>query len=237
MDSMPHEILKYYLNLPRTTHIKLLGDSITHGVGGTNFSQNGYSFINDFARNPNGYCWANLFKKHLENNYDCTVTNNACSGTNIQFIIENFDRLVDTNDDLIICTIGTNNRHRFFKDGDKPTKEELGNIFYKNLLKLHNMFKEANKKVIFIANIPASLQNEQDGKDYWRVLHMDDINKIHKIASKDSDFPLISMYDLFNQYCKENNLIIDSLLADSLHPNDQGYDIIYTLLLKAFNLS
>ena len=38
--------------------IKLLGDSITHGVGGTGFQQNGEHIVGDFYRNPhNGGHW------------------------------------------------------------------------------------------------------------------------------------------------------------------------------------
>ena len=44
-------------------NIKLLGDSITHGVGGTGFVQNGEPIVAGFARNPDGYCWAKQFKE------------------------------------------------------------------------------------------------------------------------------------------------------------------------------
>lgn len=215
--------------------IKLLGDSITHGVGGTGFQQNGEPIVEGFARNPDGYCWAKQFKEYFENNYGCTVTNNACTGTTIQFIIENFDVLVDESDDFILCTIGTNNRHRFFCDGEKPTREQLGEEFYNYIIKLYNMMKEKGKEVVFVANIPASKANEQDGEDFWRVLHMDDINAIYKAASKKAGFPLISMYDLFIDHCKQNDIDFESLLADGLHPNDHGYDVMYKLLMKALH--
>ena len=105
-------------------HIKLLGDSITHGVGGTGFAQNGDPIVDGFYRNPDGHCWANLFKAYMAEHYGCIVTNNACTGTNIEFILEHFDKLVDKQDDLIICMIGTNNRHQHFHDSPKHTPEE-----------------------------------------------------------------------------------------------------------------
>ena len=89
----------------RTIHIKLLGDSITHGVGGTGFEQTGEPIVPGWSRNPDGYCWAKQFKEYMEAQFNCTVTNNACTGTKIEFILANFDTLVDAEDDIIICTI------------------------------------------------------------------------------------------------------------------------------------
>lgn len=233
----PYEVLKNTLSSKPNVKIKLLGDSITHGVGGTGFYQNGYAIIDSFARNPDGYCWANKFKKHMEESYGCSVVNNACTGTRIQFIIENFDTLVDEEDDIVICTIGTNNRHVCFDSGRKPTREEVGTEFYNCIIELYNKFKSIRAKVIFVANIPASAKNECDSDNFWRILHMDDINAIYKKASEKLGFPLISMYDLFSEYCEKNSVVLDSLLRDGLHPNDQGYDVMYDLLLEELQIS
>ena len=232
----PYEILKDIVASDTTVHIKLLGDSITHGVGGTGFKQNGEPFIKGFARNPDGYCWANTFKKHMETHFNCLVTINACTGTNIAFIINNFAALVDDKDDIIICTIGTNDRHTYFEQGSKPTREEMGLTFYNNVIKLYDMFKAANKTVIFVANIPASSANEKDGENYWRILHMDDINAIYKKAAEKCGFPFISLYDLLTEYCGSHHITVDSLLSDGLHPNDRGYDVMFDLLCKELRL-
>ena len=103
---------------------------------------------------------------------------------------------------------------------------------------MEHAFREmdSGKSVIFMANLPAAADNETDGKDYWRILHMDDINQIYKKAAEKADFPLISMYDLFSDYCKENALTVDELLCDGLHPNDRGYDVMYELLIKELAL-
>ena len=94
----------------KPVRIKLLGDSITHGHSGTGYAQNGENFVTSFRRNPDGYCWANLMRDFLAEQYGCQVINNGCSGTFTTFIIEHFDTLVDDEDDLVICTIGTNDR-------------------------------------------------------------------------------------------------------------------------------
>ena len=229
------DVINNVLKSNKIIKIKLLGDSITHGVGGTGFDQDGYGFTNGFARNTKGYCWAKRFKEYMEDKYNCTVTNNACTGTNIQFVIERFDELVK-DDDLVICTIGTNNRHRYAKDGPKPTYEEWSKRFYDCIVELYNKFLQKDVKVIFMANIPASEQNEKDGEDYWRVLHMDDINALYKKGAEALGYPMISMYDLFTDYCKQNSIEVDALLDDGLHPNDKGYDVMFELLVKELNV-
>ncbi len=216
----------------RQIRIKLLGDSITHGVGGSGFEQNGEHITANFSRNPDGYCWANKFKTFIESRFNCTVTNNACTGTTIEFIIDNFDKLVNKEDDIIICTIGTNNRHQYFDQGPKHTKEEHMKLFYKNIIALHNKFKEAGKDVIFMANIPASAENEEDGENYWRLFHMNDVQDMYTKASFECGFPLIRLYSLFSKYCTNNKIQLDSLLADGLHPNDKGYDVMFDLIIN-----
>lgn len=216
--------------------IKLLGDSITHGHSGTGYEQNGYPFIKGYARNPNGYCWANLFKEYMENKFSCEVVNNGASGTKIEFIIDNFETLVEKDDDFIICTIGTNNRHQMKNSGAKKTKAEMEEGVYANILKLNSMLVESNKTVVFIANIPAAPERETDKEDSWRILHMNDINDIYKRAHQEKGFLFISLYDLFSEYLKENKIELGAMLADGLHPNDKGYKVIYELLKKALNV-
>ena len=216
--------------IERGGRIKLLGDSITHGVGGDGFKQDGEHIVNEFSRNPNGYCWANLLRDSLASKYGCTVINNACTGTKIEFIIEHFDTLVSDTDDCVICTIGTNNRHQYFHTGAKRERGEMLDTFYNNILRLNGMFKEKGVAVVFAANIPASRKNELDGEDYWRILHMDDINNLYKKASAAQGFELISIYDLALDYMAKNGCGIDDILCDGLHPNNKGHEMIFELL-------
>ncbi len=230
------QLVHSLLQSGRHIQVKLLGDSITHGVGGTGWEQNGEHIVDGFARSSASHCWANTFKAHMESHYDATVLNNGCSGTDIQFILKNFDVLVDEQDDLVICTIGTNNRHKFFYNGEKETPEEYGTKFYRYVLELYDRFKAKDIPVIFIANIPAAASAELDGDDWWRILHMDDINAIYKHAATVCGFPMISFYDLLTDYCKRNDRTVDSLLADGLHPNDEGYDVMASLLIETLKL-
>ncbi|MBR2431287.1 MAG: SGNH/GDSL hydrolase family protein [Clostridia bacterium] len=217
--------------------IKLLGDSITHGVGGTGFAQSGEPIVAGFARNPDGFCWAKLFKDYMEKQYNCEVVNNACTGRDIQFISHYFDQLVDKDDDIVICTIGTNNRQQYFRTGERIPKTEYMKRFYSEIIKLHGKFREAGVEVIFVANIPASVNNEKDGADYWRVFHMNDVSDMYLKASFECGFPFISMYNAFLNYCEIKNIDLNTLLKDGLHPNDEGYKVMFKLLMDELGLA
>ena len=229
-------MLKNILRQKKNVTIKLLGDSITHGVGGTGWMQDGAVIVDGVAQSPNSYCWANLFRDYMQGNYGATVVNKACSGTNIEFILEHFSQLVDAVDDVIICAIGTNNRHKHFWQGEKPTEQVFFEEFYNNVKKLYYQLLECNKPVIFIANIPASEENEQDGGDYWRILHMNDINDAYMQFAKEYNAPVISLYDMVSNYCRDKGILIDELLCDGLHPNDEGYKIMFDLIISALGL-
>ncbi len=219
-----------------TVRIKLLGDSITHGVGGTGFNQDGEPITQGFSRNTQGYCWANLFKEHMEKQYDCQVINNACTGTNIQFILQHFEELVASTDDIVICTIGTNNRHQYFVEGEKRSAREQMEMLYQNVLALYDKFRNIGVDVIFNANIPASATNEKDGADYWRIIHMNDIHDLYVKASVECGFPMISFYQAFKVYCDTRGIAVDTLLADGLHPNNEGHRVMFHLLLQELGL-
>jgi hypothetical protein len=145
-------LFKKAIEKKRPIRIKLLGDSITHGVGGTGWAMVGEPIVEDFKRSPDSFCWAKLFRDYMKEKYDAEVINNGCTGTTIQFIIEHFETLVSADDDLVICTIGTNNRHRSKELGERPSREEWGKVFYDAVLTLDGMFKAKGKRVIFVAN-------------------------------------------------------------------------------------
>lgn len=239
MNKQVTDLVKEKLSSEKQVRIKLLGDSITHGVGGTGFEQNGEKIVLDFARNPDGYCWAKLFKEYMEAHYNCVVTNNACTGTNIDFVIQQFDVLVDAEDDLVICTIGTNNRHKYFKSAEepRPDRDEFFNQVREKIVALAEKFKAAGKDVIFVANIPAGKENEKDGADYFRVIHMADIRDAYVSVSAEMGFPLISLYDVFSRTCLERGIDFETLLDDNLHPNDAGYDLMFELIVKELGLA
>ena len=208
-------------------NIKFIGDSITHGVGGTGFNQDGIEIVSGWNVNTSGVCFANMFKSYMEGKFNCNVTNFGCTGTTSQFIVTNFDNLVTENDNIVICMIGTNDRNQ-------GTTAQL--TYYNNLKIIYTKAKEKGCDIIFMSGIPASVVNETDvnnPKDY----HMEDVDNIILKLSSDLHIEYISLYQEFTKYCETKNITIDSLLnSDGLHPNDNGYAVMYKLIMQQLGL-
>lgn len=235
---MNMDVAKIFSILPlseKTVQIKLLGDSITNGDGGTGCRQNGEPITASFFRNPDGYCWAKLLKDCLEEQFDCKVINNSCSGTNIRFIIDRFDELVSPEDDIVLCSIGTNNRHQHFSQGPRRSRRAHLEMVYNDILELYGKFRAANKQVVFIANIPAV--NEASGDYFWRNIHMNDIHDLYVKAACVCGFPLMDLYTAMQDYCESRDVPLGDLLVDGLHPNDRGYEVMFRLILKEIGIA
>ncbi|MBE6929268.1 MAG: SGNH/GDSL hydrolase family protein [Ruminococcaceae bacterium] len=230
------EFFAPFINAGRPFTLKLLGDSITHGVGGTGFEQNGEPITPGYARNPDGYCWANQLRDYMAEKYNCTVINNACTGTTIEFILERFNDLVSPDDDVILCAIGTNNRHQYLQHAPMRSSDEQAERVYQGILKLHERFKAAGIPVLFMANIPADPENELSQIEYRRLIHMVDVNAQYKRAQKVCGFPLYSFYDTLPVYAAEHGHTTSYYLCDGLHPNDAGEDAMFELLKEALGV-
>ena len=120
--------------------------------------------------------------------------------------------------------------------GEKKSRETMLEAFYGNVKKLKDMIDKTGIPVVFMANIPASKKNEQDGTDYWRILHMNDINDTYKRLACEEGATVFSLYDAFTAYCNENGIDYETLLCDGLHPNNEGYKVMYGLITEAFGV-
>ena len=225
----PKEIIARIFNKSTHTNIKLVGDSITHGQGGSGFSLDGELigtfFGSEYRRNTKGYCWANSFKSYLEEKFNCTVTNNAVMGTSTVELVNNFDTLVSDTDDIVICMYGTNNRiNTYGKESFEP-----------NLQTIIDNCKSKNIDLILMANIPCSIAHEENKTE--TNFHMEDVNhSIAKVCSKNG-MQYINVYQKFLDYCWLTGTTIDSLLADGLHPNDKGYDVMFKIICAELGIA
>lgn len=218
----PKEIIARIFDKSVHTNIKLVGDSITHGQGGSGFALDGdvigTFFENEYRRNTKGHCWANSFKSYLEEKFNCTATNNAVMGTSTVELVNNFDTLVSDTDDIVICMYGTNNRiNTHGKESFEP-----------NLQTIIDKCKSKNIELIIMANIACSIAQEENKTE--TNFHMEDVNhSIAKVCSKNG-MQYINVYQKFLDYCWLTGTTIDSLLADGLHPNDKGYDVMFKII-------
>ena len=230
-----NSILYPLLRNTSTLNIKLIGDSITAGFGGTGYTndaEHGEHIYDNYYVNTNGYCWANLLKQYLESKYNCVVNNWGTSGINSSRMLENISSLIKDTDDIIICAVGTNDRAY---EGDIDSLWNLPKspeTVEKNLQGILTYAKKLGKKIIFCSPIPASISNEEE-----RIFHCEDLDNMFERFAYKNGIEYISMYKLFLDYCELKGITIDSLLGDGLHPNDNGYLAMFKLICDGLNIA
>lgn len=253
----PIDVIGKYmtLNAPAYNYrICLLGDSITQGMGSSDFQQydavidgQTYNVRGNGPNNPNatsdykigeylwtsggrrwyealdGNGWAQLFKNYMNEKFKIIVRNFGMSGINsgdLKYFINDF---MDTkyNFDCIVLMIGTNNR-------------ENGNLesLYADMNDIIKTIKNYGKDLIIMACIPASIANEKT----FRV-HMEDVHNALRNISCENKIPFISVYNLFIDYCSNKGIKIDTLLSDGLHPNNEGYKVMFQLISNAMGIA
>lgn len=216
--------------------VKLIGDSITAGQGGTNFNTNfntsGGELITNkiwaksWYTNDAGHCWANSLRDYLTQKFGCTVKNFGCPGIGVDQMILAIDDLVREDDELVICMIGTNNRHNM-----QLTE------FYTKLKQIYEIITiTKGKKCIMMSCMPASVENELSSN---RIFHMEDIDNMYFKLSCEKNIEYISIYKEVIKYCNIKGINIDTLLtSDGLHPNDSGYiDVMFMIICMALGFA
>ena len=199
------------------TNIKLLGDSITDGYGGTNY--NGSQSFSP-STNTEGYCWANIFKDFLHDRYNINVVNKGMYGTRADRIYNNISNVVSNTDNLVIYLTGTNDR----------VSSDL--TLYKNSVKnIITHVKNIGADIIVMSGIPSTESNENQFPHT-----MQDMDDIVKIICSDTNTPFISMYQEYINYCETHSVDMATTFYDACHPNDLGYYIIFVSLCKKLYL-
>ena len=221
--------------LAKGGQIKLLGDSITQGVGGTNFAQDGDVIVSNNSTtwrvNTGGYCWANLFKTYLERKFGCSVKNYGTRGVRsyqIKEWIEN-GNLIEEDDDLIILMTGTNDKWAT----DSYTIEDLKS----NLEWIITWCRKNGKKLILMSAPLSSVQQDTTYQDGTEVkYHNEDIDHAYKAVCHKHNMGYISMYQRMLEYCDLTGTEPDTVLFDGLHPNDKGYYMMYKILMRELGI-
>ena len=203
------KIMKATSNL----NIKIIGDSITCGNGGTGYATDGETIYGSFKVNTNGHCWANSLKAYLEANYNCSVKNWGCGGTTSTDMVNHLSDLIKSTDDIIICAIGTNNRR--VTDGL--------NVLYNDVNTIYSYVKNLGKDIVFATNIPSTETSQ--------LFTHEQINSVIKRFSRDNKIEVINFFDEFVTN-GVNIYGLNTLLSDGTHPCDKGYDLMYSAIMK-----
>ena len=193
--------------------IVLLGDSITDGVGGTDY--NG-SYSESPSTNTKGYCWANAFKIFVETRYGIPVRNMGMYGTTMSTQTERALEFLKK-DDFVIWLTGTNDRNGY-------------GSYKKNIRSYLDAVREKCSGILLVSSIPSTEEDED-----MAAVNMQKMDEIAMCAAA-GNVPFLSMYQTFVQYCDRRGIDISECFADHVHPTDFGHYVMFLLLCKNLGL-
>ena len=212
--------------------IDLWGDSRTHGSGGTGFNSTanggGVQILGGTEgvfTSPNSHSWANSLKNLLSDKYSVTVRNWGEHGRNTNHFINRIETLLNqvTNPDLIVFAVGTNDRHNMtLEQSETNVRNMLSSILANGI------------KVVLLSMPPTSIAEEaQDEKNF----SMYDLDKMYRKLASEFNIGFVSGYANSLEYQENQGLPEDGLLADGLHENDLGHDVVFKETVKALGIS
>lgn len=214
--------------LSSVRHIKLIGDSITAGSGGSGYGATGVELVSAppvLARTENlyGVCWANFLKYRLERELGCEVKNWGTAKYASNQLALALPQLIQEEDELVLCTIGTN---------DRLIKDDTLQAFSDRLRSILAYCAARNKRVIMMSPIPSSLEAEQAHLSYTLSEVRDTISTVCRQAG----FPFLDLYARFQEELAQCGLPLKDVLCDGLHPNDTGYYLMYRAVCSLLGL-
>ncbi len=208
------DVFKIIKNI-KNKKIKILGDSIGAGVGGTGYSATGEIIVGNNKSNETGHCWANSFRDYLQSKYNCIVKNWSVSGWKSSDIVTNISTLITETDDIIICAIGANNC--YIENGITLLESDIKTI--------NEYCENHNKKVIFIGTIQTLTSSHEN-----KGIKMEDIDNLLREVTTNLNVCFIPMYKLFNDYLLYSGADLSLFYYNEEHPNDNGYDAMFYLI-------
>lgn len=211
--------------------IYLIGDSIVEGYGGSNYNggsnKTGHSDeeipnnVKTWYRNTDGTCWSNMLKNYVESNYPNTkVINNGIGGLTVPQLYANFDTLVGDDATAVIIGIGINNRNT--KDKKVNITDALVNCVWK-------AFRRGLKCIVLTPTLIKTGNVVDKNNDCT-------VNAYVLNAINQGNAQSINVHSELKSYLNDNNISLNSIMNDDLHPNDKGYEIIYNIILKNLGL-
>lgn len=206
--------------------IKIIGDSIAAGVGSSNlkdtdeiiFEDENSTFYKRIAPNS----WWGLLENKFKN---VEINNLGCGGAYSYQLLNNLDKLIDKDDDIIIILVGLNDRKR--KDGL--------NELYENLNKIIDELKNQRKKIVLLTPPPSTAENENFPN---RIYHTNEIVETIRKVAEEKKVMLIDIYNHINEYLVNQKIKIEDIIYgegcknDGLHPGDKIQSLMYERIIN-----
>jgi lysophospholipase L1-like esterase len=165
-----------------------------------------------------------LVLKSLNIPKTATVINYGLTGRTSDTIYFLRDTLIKSTDDIVILQIGTNDR----------TRVNLSAL-RSNLTNLKKYTDALGKPMIFMSANP-STPTEESGVQF--ISDMCDVDNVISDVAMQLNADYISNYQAFLDHARNRNVNISTLLgSDGLHPNDEGYKVMYESILKGLVIS
>lgn len=152
--------------------------------------------------------------------------NYGVSGAGTTYILDNINGLLDGDESIVMCLVGSNDR---IANSSSDDVYELDN----NLKLVYLSILDKGAKPVLLSSTPASISNEVD---YDRDFDKGDVDSATSSAASLFGFEHISVYNYILEYCELTDTPIDSLLADGVHPNDEGYRLAFNYICKEIGI-
>ena len=195
--------------------IVVLGSSVTKGLGATESQP----------------VWGRLLEQHLNvhNEINVTVKNHGHSGYSTSDLIK-YSKIVpviEENPDMIIFELCLINNNRYPQNTVIQTKADIQWIMEAFARELPDTL------VVFTTANPTIFNNEilADGK-----ITYDQYNKEIATFITEQNWPLIDVYQLMLTEMEQNHIAVEDMLADHVHPNGDGYQLWFDVIVEKLNV-
>lgn len=235
-----------------TTNIKLLGDSITQGMGSTGYV--GYTVIENgvsISVRGNGPDYSSKGANYVEGDYLGEIgarrwyestSSTGWSNKLKDYLESKFDCVVKNYgmsgiassnlDDLCKPLVTDNDDVIVLMIGTNDRTSTTEAALKANVTSFVEYLIKQGKKVVLMGCIPVSV-----GQEVNCDFHMEDVNNILRSVAYSCGVAFISVYDAFLEYCDIKGINVDTLLKDGLHPNDAGYEVMFKIICRHLGIS
>jgi lysophospholipase L1-like esterase len=151
------------------------------------------------------------------------VKNWGWSGSTSSFLTTFKTNLIESDDDIVFIQFGTNDRPIYTSPAATKSYQREAVKYIQGL----------GKKVVLMTAPPSVLDVENGVLNFGA----EDVDSAISDLATEFAIPYISNYKGYVDYMRETSTGITDLLADSLHPNDLGYKVMYQNIMSNLGLS
>lgn len=212
----------------KISSIKLLGDGITAGYGHSEYSAPDEGRI-IFSNNRETFreagtefdSWANHLRNYIKksefNKVD--VINAGIRDKTADWTLRNIEGLLNTNEEAVIVTIGTDDRiFSTLKDYEATMRDLLA-------------VADERSEFLVVMSPPPS---KEDLQPY--AFSMKEIDEVLKKISEEKGYLFISHFDAFQEQFAEGAPYKSLMQTSGANPVDKGYDLMWKTMQEELDL-